>query len=276
MDLILIAAVLLLSVLITSKIEVYEAPRLYSTRPKAIIHLAVSMASATLILMSLLIFARNFAIRAPSPLDTRAPGEMACGIASAVMLIQAALFFQFAMLRRFQIPLGPNLWGFFHDRSTIVTIGILIASSWLVAVARRRWLPAPDWAERIGRLIGAAWILASAFIAMSSALERSLPCGGWPPKGRPFEFARQHSSAIECGAGGRFAMAKFRLARIEPPGWTMQPDLGIDCGVTVDEYEAIQQHRGKLLRVAHQEVEAYLNDPELAFDDDEGMFPDRR
>jgi hypothetical protein len=71
-------------------------------------------------------------------------------------------------------------------------------------------------------------------------------------------------------------VAKFRMTRIEPPGWAAQPNLSIS-GVTVAEYAAIQRHRDKLLKAVHREVEAYMNDPRLAFDgDDEDGFPHRR
>ena len=69
-------------------------------------------------------------------------------------------------------------------------------------------------------------------------------------------------------------MAKFRMTRIEPPEWAMQPDLSI-TGVTVGDYASIQRHRGKLLRVVHREVEKYLNDPRLVFDGPEEGFPHR-
>jgi hypothetical protein len=53
-------------------------------------------------------------------------------------------------------------------------------------------------------------------------------------------------------------MARYRLTRIDPPNWATQPDLSI-TGVAVAEYAAIQQHRDKLLRAVHHEVEEYLN-----------------
>ena len=67
-------------------------------------------------------------------------------------------------------------------------------------------------------------------------------------------------------------MAKFRLTRIEPPGWVTQPDLSI-TGVTVAEYAAIHRHRDKLLRTVHREVEKYLNTPGLYGEGE--RFPDR-
>jgi hypothetical protein len=67
-------------------------------------------------------------------------------------------------------------------------------------------------------------------------------------------------------------VVKFRLTRIEPPDWATQPDLSIG-GVSVAEYRTIQQHRDKLLRVVHREVEHYLNTPGLYGDGE--SFPDR-
>jgi hypothetical protein len=69
-------------------------------------------------------------------------------------------------------------------------------------------------------------------------------------------------------------VAKFRMTRVEPPEWATQPDLGVTA-VTVAEYRAIRRHRAKMLRVVHREVEAYLNDPRLVFDNDEDGFPHR-
>ena len=67
-------------------------------------------------------------------------------------------------------------------------------------------------------------------------------------------------------------MAKFRMTRIEPPGWATQPELSVAC-VTVTEYASIQRHRAKLLRAVHREVEAYLNTPGLYGEGE--SFPDR-
>lgn len=67
-------------------------------------------------------------------------------------------------------------------------------------------------------------------------------------------------------------MVKFRMTRIEPPGWAAQPDLNI-TGVTVAEYAAIQRHRENLLRTVQREVEAYLNTPGLYGEGE--SFPDR-
>jgi len=41
----------------------------------------------------------------------------------------------------------------------------------------------------------------------------------------------------------------------------------------VADFDAIQQHRDQLLNAVHQEVEAYLNTPDLVFESDEDGFP---
>jgi hypothetical protein len=69
-------------------------------------------------------------------------------------------------------------------------------------------------------------------------------------------------------------MAKFRMTLIDPPSWANQPDLSVG-NVTVAEFAVIQKRRAKLLRAVQREIEAYLNDPRLVFDDDEG-FPQRQ
>jgi hypothetical protein len=67
-------------------------------------------------------------------------------------------------------------------------------------------------------------------------------------------------------------MAKFRMTRIEPPEWAIQPELSVS-DMTVAEFGAFQRHRDKLLRAVQREVEAYLNDPRLYGEGD--SFPDR-
>jgi len=69
-----------------------------------------------------------------------------------------------------------------------------------------------------------------------------------------------------------YRVPKFPMTRIEPPDWATQPNLRI-AAVRVAEYAAIQQHRDKLLRAVHREVEAYLNDPRLYGEGE--SFPDR-
>ncbi|MBL8797032.1 MAG: hypothetical protein JNM56_24230 [Planctomycetia bacterium] len=64
------------------------------------------------------------------------------------------------------------------------------------------------------------------------------------------------------------------MTRIEPPAWATQPALHIG-DVAVSDYASIQRRREQLLRVVHQAVEDYLNDPQLYFTDDNEGFPNR-
>jgi hypothetical protein len=79
------------------------------------------------------------------------------------------------------------------------------------------------------------------------------------------DFARLHNK--ESGLP-----AMFRLMRIEPPEWAIQPSITI-TRVTIAEYAAMQRYRDRMLKAVHQEVEAYLNDPRLYFDGNADGFP---
>jgi len=67
-------------------------------------------------------------------------------------------------------------------------------------------------------------------------------------------------------------VARFQLARIQPPDWAPQPYLEIN-GVSDVEYATMQLHRDELLGVVHRELEEYLNTPGLYSEGD--SFPDR-
>jgi hypothetical protein len=70
-------------------------------------------------------------------------------------------------------------------------------------------------------------------------------------------------------------MSRFRMTRIELPDWADPPDVTRE-GVSDDDFEAIQQHRQALLDLVQQEVEVYLNDPQLYFTSDAAGFPNRK
>ena len=69
-------------------------------------------------------------------------------------------------------------------------------------------------------------------------------------------------------------MPKFRITRLELPGWAQQPDTDFN-NIRLSDYHAIQQHRKQMLDVVHQEVEAYLNTPSLYTEGGDDVFPDR-
>jgi hypothetical protein len=62
------------------------------------------------------------------------------------------------------------------------------------------------------------------------------------------------------------------MKRIEPPAG-YQVDVSLDQ-MRLADYQAIQEHRDKMLEVVHKQVEKYLNTRDLVYDDEEG-FPNR-
>src|SRR4051812_46305552 len=69
-------------------------------------------------------------------------------------------------------------------------------------------------------------------------------------------------------------MGEFRMTRIEPPAWAARPNLNI-TEVSLADYAEILRHRDLLLAIVYQEIEGYLNDPQLYFLGDQQGFPHR-
>ena len=70
------------------------------------------------------------------------------------------------------------------------------------------------------------------------------------------------------------SLPRFRMTRIELPGWSGRPDAHLD-NMRLSDYHAIQQRRQQMLDAVHQEVEAYLNTPGMYGDSGDDTFPDR-
>lgn len=49
-------------------------------------------------------------------------------------------------------------------------------------------------------------------------------------------------------------MQRFRMTRVELPGWARRPDVHLDR-MRLSDYHAIQQRRQQMLDVVHGEVE---------------------
>jgi hypothetical protein len=101
--------------------------------------------------------------RPPLYVLAREPGTVACAVASLVM-IPACLAILASHLQtgatlamawnRAAIDLQPeNLGGL------TFLIGLAIAVTWFVMSAKRRWLAAAGWLDRLGRLVGVGWML---------------------------------------------------------------------------------------------------------------------
>jgi hypothetical protein len=55
------------------------------------------------------------------------------------------------------------------------------------------------------------------------------------------------------------------MTRIDRPGWAREPDVWLSDFRLADYYR-IQEHREIMLRVVQDEVEAYLNTPDLYYE----------
>lgn len=70
-------------------------------------------------------------------------------------------------------------------------------------------------------------------------------------------------------------MARFRMKLIERPRWADVPDVWLS-DIRLADYQAIQRHRVRMLKVVHKEIEQYLNTENLVYDDeDDDGFPNR-
>jgi hypothetical protein len=65
------------------------------------------------------------------------------------------------------------------------------------------------------------------------------------------------------------------MTRVDLPAWARRPEAYLD-NMRLSDYLAIQQqHRGRMLDLVHQEVEAYLNTPDLFGEGENGSFSNR-
>jgi hypothetical protein len=105
-------------------------------------------------------------LRAPRPpwiILAREPGTVACAVTSLVMVpaVLATLAWHYSAVgslgtawNRAAADLRPEYLG-----GLTFLIGLAIAVTWFVMKAKRRWLAEPDWVDRVGRLLGAGWML---------------------------------------------------------------------------------------------------------------------
>lgn len=88
-----------------------------------------------------------------------APGLHACLAvtvgAAAIILSEAS----YGVLNSWSAPWIQGPWIHYSFRMTAEYAGGSVAVAWLALVATRRWRPVPTWPDRLGRLIGAYWLL---------------------------------------------------------------------------------------------------------------------
>ena len=69
-------------------------------------------------------------------------------------------------------------------------------------------------------------------------------------------------------------MAKFRMTRVAAPDWADPAEVWLH-DIRLSDYQAIQEHRERLLEAVHGAVEKYLNTRGLYFSSDD-YFPNRK
>jgi hypothetical protein len=101
--------------------------------------------------------------RPPLLLLVRQPGTVACAIASLGMVLAtlAMLASHYGAAGSLRVAgrlaaadMRPEYLG-----GLTILIGGAIAVTWLVLKARRQWLVVPGWIDRLGRWLGAGWML---------------------------------------------------------------------------------------------------------------------
>jgi hypothetical protein len=117
---------------------------------------AMMLAQAWLAPLSLAVLALK--LRGPRPsIDMLAqqPGAVACGAAASIMAVRVAFFFAMRAVR----GRGFEWQGYFVRPYLASQVGAAVVASWIVLALGRRWRPEPSWVDRMGRLLGACWVL---------------------------------------------------------------------------------------------------------------------
>jgi hypothetical protein len=126
--------------------------------------------------------------RPPRRLLMRQPGLVACCAATLGTMV---CFWPSLVGVLAGVPLidsvtrGPSR--FWQESATgdgaAEAIGLAVATAWLTLVLTRGWHPEPTWVDRLGRILGACWIL---LLLVSGMLRTGFLLGSseaWPPAG---------------------------------------------------------------------------------------------
>jgi hypothetical protein len=112
-------------------------------------------------------------LRRPRPrgrLRVRRPGWMACLAASAVILIAAVLALWIGWTSGFaRLTRGGRLLVLVVFGATYA--GAAVFWTWAAMAVSGRWRPSPSWTDRLGRVLGVAWILLGLIYASSGFAE---------------------------------------------------------------------------------------------------------
>jgi hypothetical protein len=94
------------------------------------------------------------------------PGTVAC-LAALAATIWSALASAFALALDFSLPRGqqaPTIDWFYWLRRWVINrvfvdIGLAVTITWMILAASGRWRRAGDWLDRLGRVLGIAWLI---------------------------------------------------------------------------------------------------------------------
>jgi hypothetical protein len=94
------------------------------------------------------------------------PGAVACVTAVTFSVTTSLVSWPIRNLAFLSVPKIPSLLSQ-AERSSLtfaicrlnVGIGYAVFASWLILAMGRRWRPEPGWIDRLGRLMGIAWIV---------------------------------------------------------------------------------------------------------------------
>jgi hypothetical protein len=91
----------------------------------------------------------------------RQPGTVACSLATMVPIIQTPWILT--------VPVSKATgWTLAHYLSWLSqcfgSIGYAVFGGWLALIMAGRWQRSHDWVDRLGRVLGASWILAPVVI----------------------------------------------------------------------------------------------------------------
>lgn len=91
------------------------------------------------------------------------PGSVACVVASLASIAVGLLVVMTHLFagRGFAVASKHIAGDLKPEGLTVVAplIGMAILMTWIVLGAKRRWRPEPSWIDRLGRVLGAGWIL---------------------------------------------------------------------------------------------------------------------
>ena len=96
------------------------------------------------------------------------PGVMACFQVALVVALVAILG-----LLRYVVASHPGQAGEVVGECSLVVAGLsglAVAGCWITMALLGAWRPEPSWADRLGRLLGAAWIATLPFVLLYAIL----------------------------------------------------------------------------------------------------------